>query len=150
MLSISCNTFHNIYRIQNCDCISNIQICQIKFCILSEIMFVVVLNILAILSVAIRTNIPIYIFPSHYWNYTRNLIINWNVVFVAQLLDQTEAMANKDLSLKLILQKEAYCFVFYFNWCNIALYHHGSWGQRYDSFKRLKQTNENLMPKKKN
>ena len=105
MLSISCNTFHNIYRIQNCDCISNIQICQIKFCILSEIMFVVVLNILAILSVAIRTNIPIYIFPSHYWNYTRNLIINWNVVFVAQLLDQTEAMANKDLSLKLILQK---------------------------------------------
>ena len=28
--------------------------------------------------------------PPHYWNYTRNLIINWNVVFVAQLAQTPE------------------------------------------------------------
>ena len=36
--------------------------------------------------------------PPHYWNYTRNLIINWNVVFVAQLAqtaEQTESWIEK-------------------------------------------------------
>ena len=36
--------------------------------------------------------------PPHYWNYTRNLIINWNVVFVAQLAQtpaQTESWIEK-------------------------------------------------------
>ena len=35
--------------------------------------------------------------PPHYWNYTRNLIINWNVVFVAQLA-QTAELGLKEIS----------------------------------------------------
>ena len=49
---------------------------------------------------------PIYIFPSHYWNWTRNLIINWNVVFVAQLAQPT---ASQRLELKTNIGNPGLC-----------------------------------------
>ena len=84
MHPISSNRKRNIFHI------FIIIIFQMRNIFLTIVLFCFVVCCIILNSVvAIWTSIPIYIFPSHYWNYTRNLIINWNVVFVAQLAQPT-------------------------------------------------------------